>query len=68
LGKKGKIDGQHMHFFNIVKEKRIQARCAALQHTLPFGFNQIGGEEKNKVAEKNNKAKNKLRGKDAPPP
>jgi hypothetical protein len=57
LGKKGKIDGQHMHFFNTVKEKRIQARCATLQRALPSGFNQIGGEEKHKVAKKNNKAK-----------
>jgi hypothetical protein len=57
-----------MHFFNIVKEKRIQARCVALQCVLPSRFNQIGGEEKDKVLEKNNKVKNKFKGEDAPSP
>jgi hypothetical protein len=60
--------GQHTHFFNIVKKKRIQARWVALHSVLPFAFNQIQGEEKHKATERNNKAKNKLKGKDAPLP
>lgn len=65
-GKEKKRD--NTHFFNIVKEKRIQARWVALHSVFPFGFNQIQGEEKQKVAERNNKTKNKLKGKDAPLP
>ncbi len=61
-------EGQDMHFFNIVKKKGIQAGWVVLQSALPFGFNQIKGGEKHEVAERNNKAKNKLKGKDAPLP
>jgi hypothetical protein len=51
-----------------VKKKRIQARWVALHTALPFGFNQIRGENKHKAAKRNNKTKNKLKGKDAPLP
>jgi len=51
-----------------VKKKGIQAGWVVLQSALPFGFNQIKGGEKHEVAERNNKAKNKLKGKDAPLP
>jgi hypothetical protein len=57
----------HTHFQHCEKE-RIQARWVALHNALPFGFNQIRGEEKHKAVERNNKTKNDLKGKDAPLP
>jgi hypothetical protein len=51
-----------------VKKKRIQARWLALHNALPSGFNQIQSEEKHKATKRNNKAKNKLKGKAAPLP
>jgi hypothetical protein len=58
-------EGQHMHFFNTMKEKRIQAGWVALQSAFPSTF---GGGEKHEVTKRNNKTKKKLIGKDAPRP
>jgi hypothetical protein len=57
LGKKGKNDGQHMHFFNIVKKKRIQARCVALQCYFLLGSTKLEVKRNIKYQKKKKKKK-----------
>jgi hypothetical protein len=43
-----------------MKEEIIQARWMALQSAFPYGFKQIWGKDKHKVAKINNKTKKKI--------